>query len=657
MTEGTSRAADPPADKPASFTPPAFSEAANLDAAGYAAMYERSLQDGDGFWAEQAERFVDWFTGWDAVQKTDFSSGDIHWFEGAKLNVAWNCLDRHLEDRANQAAIIWEGDDPDTTRTLTYRELHEAVCRFANALKGIGVKRGERVCLYMPQIPETVIAMLACARIGAIHSIVFSTFSPGALRDRIDDAGCSVLITADAGRRAGRQVPVKANADQACQQTDAIKRVVVVRHGGGDVDWQDGRDLWYHELVQGAAPSCSPVEMNAEDPLFILYTSGATARPKGVLHTCGGYLLYAAMTHHYVFDHKPGDVMWCAADLGWITAHTYGVYGPLANGGTTVMYEGNPRAPGPERFWQILDHHSVSVLYTAPTVIRALMAHGDAPLNATRREALRLIGTVGEQIDPATWGWLWETVGLARCPIIDTWWQTETGGIVLSPLPGATPLKPGAAGRPFFGIEPTLVGEDGEALAGVAQGQLVLSRSWPGQARTIWNDHERFVEKYFAEQPGRYVSGDRASRDADGDYWITGHLDDSITVGGQRFGTVEIETALMSHPAVAEAAVVARPGPDSDQGVYAWVTPMHDAVTDDALKQALRAHVADALGEHAAPAMIQWAPGLPKTRSGKILRRILKKIVGDDSDDLGDTSTLADPSVVDGLVERHRKRD
>ena len=639
------------------FTPRAFSDAARLDAGTYASMYARSLADGDAFWAEQAERFIDWFSRWDAVHRTDFATGDIHWFEGAKLNVAWNCLDRHLESRGDRAALIWEGDDPDAVRTLTYRELHEAVCRFANALKGLGVKRGDRVCLYLPQIPETVIAMLACARIGAIHSIVFSTFSPGALRDRIEDAGCSVLITADAGMRAGRKVPIKANADVACSQTGAIKRMVVIRHAGMEVDWQDGRDLWYHDLLRGASASCSAVEMNAEDPLFILYTSGATARPKGVLHTAGGYLLYAAMTQHYVLDCQEGDVVWCAADLGWITAHTYAVYGPLANGATTVIYEGNPRLPGPERFWQVLERHGVSVLYTAPTVIRALMAHGDAAVKATDRSRLRLIGTVGEQIDPATWIWLWETVGESRCPIVDTWWQTETGGVVLSALPGAAPLKPGATGLPFFGIEPALLDEHGEPLDGEARGQLVLSRSWPGQARSIWGDHERFVAQYFADRPGQYVTGDTASRDADGDYWITGHQEDAIVVSGTRLGTVEIETALMSHPAVAEAAVVAYPHPETGQGVYAWITPMHGAVADEALKHTLREHVRDTLGDKAAPDLVQWAPGLPKTRSGKILRRILKKIVGNDGDDLGDTSTLADPSVVDGLVERHRKRD
>jgi len=638
------------------FTPRAFSDAAHLDATSYASMYARSLADGDTFWAEQAERFVDWFSPWDAVHRTDFVTGDIHWFEGAKLNVAWNCLDRHLENRGDQPALIWEGDDPEGVRTLTYRELHEAVCRFANALKGLGVKRGDRVCLYLPQIPETTIAMLACARIGAIHSIVFSTFSPGALRDRIEDAGCSVLITADGGIRSGRKVPIKANADLACSQTEAIRRMVVIRHANSEVEWQDGRDLWYHDLVQGASAKCPAVEMNAEDPLFILYTSGATARPKGVLHTAGGYLLYAAMTHHYVLDHKEGDVMWCAADLGWITAHTYAVYGPLANGATTVIYEGNPRLPGPERFWQVLERHGVTTLYTAPTVIRALMAHGDAALKAVDRSRLRVIGTVGEQIDPATWTWLWETVGESRCPIIDTWWQTETGGVVLSALPGAAPLKPGATGLPFFGIEAALLDDAGEPLSGQTRGQLVLSRSWPGQARSIWGDHERFVEKYFADRPGQYVTGDTASRDADGDYWITGHQDDAITVSGERLGTVEIETALMSHPDVAEAAVVAYPHPDTGQGVYAWVTPMHEVVADEALKQALREHVRAQLGDSATPDLVQWAPGLPKTRSGKILRRILKKIVGDDSDDLGDTSTLADPSVVDGLVERHRKQ-
>ena len=627
-------------------------EGAHADAARRAAMYARSVEDPDGFWAEQAEAHIDWFRTWDTVQSWDYHAGDISWFAGARLNVSYNCLDRHLEERGERTAIIWEGDDPSESRTLTYRELHDAVCRFATALKGIGVKKGDRVCLYLPMIPEAAIAMLACARIGAIHSIVFGGFSPDALRDRIDDAGCSVIITADQGLRGGRRVPLKDNADRACEGSATIKRMVVVRRVGEEVSWKDGRDLWYHELVQSASPSCTAVELDAEDPLFILYTSGSTGKPKGVLHTGGGYLLYAAMTHKYVFDHRDGDVHWCAADVGWITGHSYIVYGPLANGATTLMFEGVPSYPSVSRFWEIVDKHDVNTFYTAPTAIRALMAHGDDPVNVAARSSLRVLGSVGEPLNPEAWEWYSRVVGGNRCAVIDTWWQTETGGILIAPLPGATPLKPGSVTLPFFGVEPAIVDDAGNVLEGEASGHLVMTRPWPGQMRSVHGDHERFRQTYFETYPGYYFTGDGARRDADGYYWMTGRVDDVLNVAGHRLGTVEIESALVLHEAVAEAAVVGFPDGTKGQGIYAYVTTMHGVEADDALRDALVAHVREQIGPIATPDVIQWAPSLPKTRSGKILRRILRKIAEDDVSHLGDTSTLADPGVVDGLVER-----
>jgi len=628
-------------------------ESAHIDAALYREMYARSVQDSDGFWAEQAEAFVDWFRRWDVVQSWDYHEGEIAWFTGARLNVAYNCLDRHLEERGERAAIIWEGDDPAESRTLTYRELHEEVCRFGNALRGIGVKKGDRVCIYMPMIPEAAVAMLACARIGAIHSVVFGGFSPDALRNRIDDAGCSIVVTADQGFRGGRRVPLKDNADRACEGAESVKRMVVVRRGGEEVSWRDGRDLWYHELVSSAPTSCPAVELDAEDPLFILYTSGSTAKPKGVLHSGGGYLLYTAMTHRHVFDYHDGEIYWCTADLGWVTGHSYVVYGPLANGATTLMFEGVASYPSVSRLWEIVDKHGVNTLYTAPTVIRALMAHGDEPVRRTERGSLRLLGSVGEPINPQAWEWYSRVVGEGRCPIIDTWWQTETGGIVIAPLPGATPLKPGSAGLPFFGIEPALVDENGEVLEGEASGDLVLTRPWPGQMRSVYGDHERFRATYFSTYPGYYFTGDTARRDADGYYWITGRIDDVLHVNGQRLGTVEIESAFVSHEAVAEAAVVGFPDEDKGQGLYAYVTLMDGVEASEGLRDALTEHVRAELGPDATPDIIQWAPRLPKTRSGKIMRRILRKIAEDDVAHLGDTSTLADPGVVDGLVE-HR---
>ncbi|MDC0434932.1 acetate--CoA ligase [bacterium] len=626
-------------------------ENAHVNEEQYAQMYARSVEDPDGFWAEQADKFIDWFKPWDSVQESDFHSGDINWFKGAKLNVSYNCLDRHLEKRANQTAIIWEGDDPSESRHITYAELHDEVCRFSNALKGLGVKKGDRVCIYMPMIPEAAVAMLSCARIGAVHSIVFGGFSPDALKDRINDSQCSIVITADQGMRGGRKVPLKANADIACEKTDCVKRMVVVKRGGEDVEWKDGRDLWYHELIIGATKDSPAVEMDAEDPLFILYTSGSTGTPKGVLHTSGGYILYASMTHKYVFDYKEGDVYWCTADIGWVTGHSYIVYGPLANGATTLMFEGIPTYPNVSRFWDVVAKHKVNIFYTAPTAIRALMAQGDEPVTSVDRSSLRLLGSVGEPINPEAWEWYSKVVGESRCPVIDTFWQTETGGILISPLPGATALKPGSATLPFFGVVPELVDEQGNILEGEASGNLVITKAWPGMMRSVYNNHERFKETYFSMYPGYYFTGDGARRDADGYFWITGRVDDVLNVSGHRLGTAEIESALVLHEAVAEAAVVGFPHDIKGQGIYAYITLMQGTAPSDELKSALVKHVRSEIGPIATPDLLQWAPGLPKTRSGKIMRRILRKIAENDVGSLGDTSTLADPGVVDGLVD------
>ncbi len=631
--------------------PEGFGARAHIDATRYEAMYRASVDNPDEFWAEQAEEFIDWFEPWHSVCEWDYHKAEISWFKGAKLNVSYNCIDRHLESRAEQPAIIWEGDDPGESRTLTYRELHQQVCRFSNALKGLGVKRGDRVCLYMPMIPETAVAMLACTRIGAIHSIVFGGFSPDALRERINDSACSVVITADQSLRGGRKVPLKANADRACEKCDSVKRMIVVRRGGEEVEWKDGRDLWYHELVDGASPQCTAAEMDAEDPLFILYTSGSTGQPKGVLHTTGGYLLQAAMTHKYGFDYKHGEIYWCTADVGWITGHSYIVYGPLANGATTLMFEGVPTYPTPARFWEVIDKHKVNIFYTAPTVIRALMGGGNEAVAGTDRSSLRVLGTVGEPINPEAWQWFHEVVGNGRCPLVDTWWQTETGGILITPLPGATDLKPGSATKPFFGVVPALVDEEGKLLDGAATGNLVITRPWPGQMRTVYGNHQRFHDTYFTLYPGYYFTGDGARRDDDGYYWITGRVDDVLNVSGHRLGTAEIESALVLHPQVAEAAVVGYPHDIKGQGVYAYVTLMANAEESEELLQELIRHVRDEIGPIATPDIIQWAPGLPKTRSGKIMRRILRKIAENDIGNLGDTSTLADPEVVDSLVE------
>lgn len=628
-----------------------LAESAHINDELYQEMYSRSLEDSDGFWAEKADEFIDWFKPWDTVQEWDFHKAEIKWFSGAKVNVAYNCLDRHLETRADQTAIIWEGDDPEESREITYSQLHDEVCRFANALKGLGVKKGDRVCIYMPMIPEAAVAMLSCARIGAMHSIVFGGFSPDALKDRINDSACSIVITADQGLRGGRKVPLKANADIACEKSECVKRMVVVKRGGDEVEWKDGRDLWYHELISGASSDCPAVEMDSEDPLFILYTSGSTGTPKGVLHTSGGYILYASMTHKYVFDYKDGDVYWCTADVGWVTGHSYIVYGPLANGATTVMFEGIPTYPSVSRFWQIINKHKVNTFYTAPTAIRALMAQGDEAVSSVDRSSLRLLGSVGEPINPEAWEWYSRVVGDSRCPVVDTWWQTETGGILISPLPGATTLKPGSATRPFFGVVPELMDEQGNILEGATSGNLVISRPWPGMMRSVYGNHERFKETYFATYPGYYFTGDGARRDEDGYFWITGRVDDVLNVSGHRLGTAEIESALVLHDAVAEAAVVGYPHDIKGQGIYAYVTLMNGIDPTDDLKAALIKHVRAEIGPIATPDLLQWAPGLPKTRSGKIMRRILRKIAENDVSSLGDTSTLADPGVVDGLVE------
>ena len=617
----------------------------------YLSMYKRSVDDPEGFWAEQAGQLLTWSKRWDKVLDWDFTKGHIRWFDGGKLNVSQNCLDRHLATRGNQIAIIWEGDNPSEDQKITYKQLHEDVCKFANALKDLGVKKGDRVCIYMPMIPETAVAMLACTRIGAVHSIVFGGFSPDSLKDRIIDAECNVVVTSDEGLRGGRKVPMKANADKALQSTPSVKKMVVVKRTGGNVAWEDGRDVWYHDVMAKASADCPPEQMDAEDPLFILYTSGSTGKPKGVLHTTGGYLLHAAITHKYIFDYHDGDIYWCTADVGWVTGHSYIVYGPLANGATTLMFEGIPTYPNVSRFWEVVDKHKVNIFYTAPTAIRSLMREGEEPVKRTSRKTLRLLGSVGEPINPEAWEWYYNNVGDGRCPIVDTWWQTETGGILITPLPGATPLKPGSATRPFFGVCPALVDAEGQFLEGATDGNLVITRPWPGIMRTVYGDHPRFIETYFSMYKGLYFTGDGARRDEDGYYWITGRVDDVINVSGHRMGTAEVESALVLHPAVAEAAVVGYPHDLKGQGIYAYVTLKVGVEPTEALRKELIAHVRKEIGPIASPDVLQWAPGLPKTRSGKIMRRILRKIAANEVDQLGDTSTLADPNVVNDLVD------
>jgi len=613
-------------------------------------MYQRSIDDPEGFWAAQAEELVSWSKPWDTVMNVDFNKADIKWFEGATLNACYNCVDRHLETRGDQTAIIWESDDPDVDKSITYNDLFEQVCKLGNVLKERGVKKGDRVSIYMPMIPEAAVAMLACARIGAVHSIVFGGFSPDALKDRILDSDCAVVITADEGPRGGKNVPLKANVEKALKSCPDVHTTVVVRRTGNDVPGDAKRDVWYDDAMAKASSDCPPEEMDAEDPLFILYTSGSTGKPKGVLHTTGGYLLFAAITHKYIFDYHDGDVYWCTADVGWVTGHSYIVYGPLANGAVTLMFEGVPTYPDSGRFWQVVDKHDVNIFYTAPTALRALMGQGDEPVTRSSRKSLRLLGTVGEPINPEAWEWYYHVVGEDRCPIVDTWWQTETGGICITPLPGATDLKPGSATRPFFGILPALLDADGNELEGAVSGNLVLKQSWPGQMRTVYGDHKRFFETYFSAYKGVYTTGDGARRDEDGYYWITGRVDDVINVSGHRMGTAEVESALVLHEAVAEAAVVGYPHEIKGQGIYAYVTLMNGVEPSDALKKELLDMVRTEIGPIAKPDVIQWAPGLPKTRSGKIMRRILRKIAENEIDSLGDTSTLAEPAVVDDLI-------
>ena len=636
--------------------PDAVRQRAHLDNDAYLRLYQQSVEQPEIFWAEQAKAFLSWFKPWDQVHASDLQLGHAEWFKGGQLNVAYNCIDRHLEKRGEQIAIIWEGDNPAESAHITYNKLHHNVSRLANVLKSRGVKKGDRVCIYMPMIPEAAYAMLACARIGAVHSVVFGGFSPDALRDRILDADCRAVITADEGVRGGKYIPLKANVDKALQSCPDVSTVVVVERTQGDVAWVEGRDLWYHQALKEVSAVCPAEPMDAEDPLFILYTSGSTGKPKGVLHTTGGYLLGAAMTHKYVFDYHEGEIYWCTADVGWVTGHSYIVYGPLANAATTLMFEGVPNYPDASRFWQVIDKHQVNTFYTAPTALRALMREGEAPVKATSRSSLRLLGSVGEPINPEAWEWYFHVVGDMRCPIVDTWWQTETGSILITPLPGATDLKPGSATRPFFGVQPVLLDEQGKEIDGPGSGVLAIKASWPSQIRSVYGDHQRMIDTYFKPYPGYYFTGDGARRDEDGYYWITGRVDDVINVSGHRIGTAEVESALVLHDAVAEAAVVGYPHDVKGQGIYAYVTLMNGQEPSDELKKELLTLVGKEIGSFAKPELIQWAPGLPKTRSGKIMRRILRKIACNELENMGDTSTLADPSVVDSLIDQRLNR-
>ena len=613
-------------------------------------MYQHSITNPNEFWHEQASNYLEWISEWDQVSEHDFSKGQVSWFKGGKLNATVNCIDRHLASRANQTAIIWEGDDPDESNHISYQELHESVCKFSNALKERGVNKGDRVCIYMPMIPEAAYAMLACARIGAIHSVVFGGFSPESLKDRILDSDCQTVITADEGLRGSKKIPLKENVDEALERCPNVHSVIVIKRTGAEVNWVDNRDVDYHEITARMDLNCEPEPMDAEDPLFILYTSGSTGKPKGVMHTTGGYLLQAAMSHKLVFDYKEKEIYWCTADVGWVTGHSYIVYGPLANGATTLMFEGIPTYPNASRFWDVIDKHKVNIFYTAPTALRALMAQGDGPVKNTSRESLRILGTVGEPINPEAWEWYYRVVGDSRCPIVDTWWQTETGAIMISPLAGSTSLKPGSATKPFLGVLPALLDENGKEIEGAGSGNLVIKSSWPSQIRSVYGDHQRCIETYYTMYPGYYTTGDGARRDEDGYYWITGRVDDVLNVSGHRLGTAEVESALVLHPLVAEAAVVGYEHQIKGQGIYCYVTLMTGENPNEELKASLVQLVSKEIGAIAKPDIIQWAPGLPKTRSGKIMRRILRKIAGNEIDNLGDTSTLADPSVVDELI-------
>ncbi len=637
--------------------PDSVAEGAHVDAAGYEEMYRRSIEDPEAFWGEHGKR-IHWIKPYTKVRDVSYAPDDVHirWYYDGTLNASANCLDRHLSARGEQTAIIWEGDDPANSKRITYNELHREVCKFANVLKAEGAKKGDRVTIYLPMIPEIAVAVLACARIGAVHSVIFGGFSPDSIAGRIQDCDSNVVVTSDEGLRGGRLIPLKGNVDKALESCPSIEKCIVVRHTGGEVGWRDGRDVWYHEAMEGASEDCPAEAMSAEDPLFILYTSGSTGKPKGVLHTTGGYMVYASMTHRYVFDYHDGEVYWCTADVGWITGHSYIIYGPLANGATTLMFEGLPNYPDASRFWQVCDKHKVNIFYTAPTAIRALMREGDGPVKATDRSSIRLLGSVGEPINPEAWLWYYNVVGGGRCPIVDTWWQTETGGILITPLPGATALKPGSATRPFFGVRPEVVDAEGNTLDGACTGNLCIADSWPGQMRTVFRDHKRFVETYFSTYPGRYFTGDGCRRDEDGYYWITGRVDDVLNVSGHRLGTAEIESALVAHGRVAEAAVVGYPHDIKGQGIYAYVTLVLGEDPTDELRRELVLWVRKEIGPIATPDLIQWAPGLPKTRSGKIMRRILRKIAANEQDQLGDTTTLADPAVVDDLVEQRMNR-
>ena len=633
-----------------------FKENCHIDKTKYLQLYKRSVEQPDAFWAEQADSFITWDKKWNQVSNTKMEDGKVEWFQGGQLNVAYNCIDRHLDKKGNDTAIIWESDNPTEHKEITYRQLYEEVCKFSNGLKKRGIQKGDRICIYMPMVPEAVFAMLACARIGAIHSVVFGGFSPQSLKDRINDSGCSAIITADEGIRGGKIIPLKANTDAAVRDCPSIHSVIVIKRTGNAINWDTKQDIWYDDLVSNENLDCAPEIMNAEDPLFILYTSGSTGKPKGVQHSSGGYLLQAAITHKYVFDYQENDRYWCTADVGWITGHSYIVYGPLANGATTLVFEGIPTYPDSSRFWEVIDKHQINTFYTAPTALRQLMAQGDDFVLKTDRSSLKLLGSVGEPINPEAWEWYFRVVGNEQCPIVDTWWQTETGGIMISPLPGATPLKPGSASLPFFGVKPALVDADGNLLEEPeASGNLVISESWPGQIRTVYGDHQRVIDTYYSAYPGYYFTGDGARRDKDGYYWITGRVDDVMIVSGHNIGTAEVESALVLHPAVAEAAVVGFPHDIKGQGIYAYVTLMVNANSGSKdLRDELIDLVRTQIGPIAKPEAIQWAPGLPKTRSGKIMRRILRKIAANDTDDLGDISTLADPSVVSDLVKGRR---